>query len=477
MPDEDVGRPAVEGNDMKKRHSALLAMGVAPALVVLSACGSDGNGGGTGGQEPGEGGGAEYTAEASGAIDAWAFDNADDVGQARLDHTEAALGDLDIQLDPTGFDAQKFTTRMASGDVPDVVQMDRRYVGTYAAQGLIQPLDDCFAAHDVDPDERWYPFVVDDVRWQDQVWATPQFYQPPAILLNMEVLDAAGVAPEAIDTSNLDALLPAMEAMYVEEGGNPTRVGFEAQPTQQAPLWVLGQGGQLTDEEGAPTLDNPANVEAVNYLKQIIDAQGGYAKYKSFSDSFDFFGEQNQFVADQVGSQVAAQWYPNVLSPYLDEIQLRATPFRDAEGNPFSVAGGTAFVVPEGAENPNGACAWMVEITSLDSWIAAEEARVATLEEEGGLNTGLFTGSPEADQTIRDEYVTPTGNENFDQVVQTYYDVVEYGQSFGASPVGQEITNELTNAVTQALLGDKTAEQALADAQETVMRAYEDVSG
>jgi len=71
----------------------------------------------------------------------------------------------------------------------------------------------------------------------------------------------------------------------------------------------------------------------------------------------------------------------------------------------------------------------------------------------------------------------PSGNEGMDQVIQTYYDVVEYGVSHGASPVGQEITNELTNAVTAALLGDKTAEQALTDAQATVMRAYENVTG
>ncbi len=64
-----------------------------------------------------------------------------------------------------------------------------------------------------------------------------------------------------------------------------------------------------------------------------------------------------------------------------------------------------------------------------------------------------------------------------DQVIATYYEVLDYGQSIGASPVGQEITNELTNAVTAALLGDKTAEQALADAQATVMRAYENVAG
>ena len=71
---------------------------------------------------------------------------------------------------------------------------------------------------------------------------------------------------------------------------------------------------------------------------QIVDAQGGFAKYKSFTDSFDVFGENNQFVKSQVGAQVAAQWYPNVLSPYKDQIKLAAVPFKDKDGNPFTVA-------------------------------------------------------------------------------------------------------------------------------------------
>lgn len=464
---------------MKNRYTAIVAFGIAPALL-LGACG------GGGGEEPtepgeaaGEGSEGTFTTEPTGGIDAWAFNNADDVGQARLDYAEGELADLEIQLDPTGFDAQKFTTRMASGDIPDVVQMDRSFVGTYAAQDLIQPLDQCFEAHGIDPNEHWYDFVVEDVTWQDQIWAAPQFYQPMAVLLNKEVMDAAGVTNEEIDTSNLDALLPAIEKMYAEEGGNPVRLGFDAQGTQNARMWLLAMGGQLNDEEGAPTLDDPANVAAIEHLKAIYDAQGGFAEYKSFSDSFDFFGENNQFVADQVGSQLAAQWYPNVLSPYLDQITLNAVPFKGEGGEPVSVAGGTAFVIPVGAENPDGACAWMVAINSLDSWIAAEEARVATLEEEGGLNTGLFTGSPEADQYIRENYVQAegTGNEGFDQVIQTYYEALEGGVSPGASPVGQEINTELTNAVTAALLGDKTPEQALADAQAVLQRAYEDAVG
>ena len=100
---------------------------------------------------------------------------------------------------------------------------------------------------------------------------------------------------------------------------------------------------------------------------------------------------------------------------------------------------------------------------------------IETRKKDGGVNTGLFTGSPAADKAIREEWVTESGNAGFDQVISTYYDVVDYGQSFGSSPAGQEIQNELNNAITAALLGDKSPEEALKDAQKAAMRAYENI--
>lgn len=452
---------------MRKRITGIAAV-VAASAVVLTGCG-----GGGGGDAAAD---VDFTAEPTGTLSAWGFENADDVGTSRMDHAAEELSEVEVDLDATAFDAQKFTTRLASGDVPDVVQMDRRYVTTYAAQDLVMPLDECFEAHDVSPDEQWYPFVVDDVTYEDAIWAVPQFYQPPAIMVNKTVLNEAGVSVEEIDTSNPDALIGAIEKMYQASGGVPTRLGLDPQTTGQSGLWILGMGGQLIDEEGAPTLDDPSNVAGIELLQQIADAQGGYAAVKSFTDSFDTFGENNQFVANQVGAQVNAQWYPNVLSTYVDQIDVEAVPFRDSEGEPFSVASGTAFVIPAGAENPAAACAWMINLTSDDAWAAAGEARGATRSADGGINTGLFTGSPAADEAIREEWVVESGNAGFDQVISTYYDVVEYGESFGSSPAGQEIQNELNNAITAALLGDKTIEEALGDAQEAAMRAYDNVT-
>lgn len=452
----------------KSRRTAVALLPI--TALALAACSS-------GGDEGGDGGSAEFTDSATGTLNAWGFENADDVGQSRLDFAAEQLADVEVELDATAFDAQKFTTRLASGDVPDVVQMDRRYVATYAAQDLVLPLDSCYSAHDVDPGDRFYPSVVDDVRYADQVWGVPQFFQPVAIMLNKRVMDAAGVTADQIDTSQPDTLLAAVDAMYAESGGVPTTLGLDPVATGQGGLWVLGQGGQLTDADGVPTLDDPSNVPGLELLKQITDAQGGFAEVKSFTDAFDTFGDANQFVADQVGSQVVAQWYPNVLSPYADQIEVEAVPFLDQDGQPFSVTSGQAFVIPAGAENPDAACAWMLELTSLDAWMAAGQARADTIAADGGINTGLFTGSPEADQAVRDEYVAATGDAGFDQVIQTFYDVVGSGQTFGSSPAGQDIQNELNNAITATLLGDKTAEEALADAQDAAMRAYDNITG
>jgi multiple sugar transport system substrate-binding protein len=211
---------------MRKSRRAAIALLPVTALA-LAACSSGGGG------DEGSGGSTDFSTEASGSLKAWGFENADDVGQSPPHSPPHQRSHPQVPEPATAFDAQKFTTRLASGDVPDVVQMDRRYVTTYAAQDLILPLDACYSAHDVDPDEQYYPSVVDDVRYGDQVWAVPQFYQPPAIILNKRVMDAAGVTADQIDTSQPDVLVADIEKKYYESGVVPTTLGLDPVATGQ----------------------------------------------------------------------------------------------------------------------------------------------------------------------------------------------------------------------------------------------------
>ena len=285
---------------------------------------------------------------------------------------------------------------------------------------------------------------------------------------------------EDLDTSSPEAFLAAVQKMTVMNGANPTRIGFDPQGVGKAGLWMLSFGGKTINEDGTPSLDDPNNAKAIEFLKSIYDAEGGYANAKSFIDSFDVFGDNNSYVADQVGAAVFDQWYVNVLTPYADQVQIGATPLNTQDGQPFTVASGTSFVIPTAAKNPSAACAYVLALTSTDAWNAAGEARDATTqadESRHGINAGLFTGSPENDQALRDAYVKPTDYPGFDQAIGAYYDVASSGQSFGSSPAGQQIQTELQNAVTSALLGEKSAEEALKDAQAAAMRAYDQVAG
>jgi multiple sugar transport system substrate-binding protein len=286
-------------------------------------------------------------------------------------------------------------------------------------------------------------------------------------------MKAAGVTDSEINTSKPDALVAAVKKMYKSAGGNPSVLGFDPVAGGQPGLWILGYGGQIIDKNGKPTLDDPKNVKGIDVLKRIYDAEGGFAKVKSFSDTFDTFGDNNQFVKDQVGAQVDNQWYVNVLTPYVKNVDISAVPFYGSDGKPFTVASGTAFVIPAGAKNKDAACAWALDLTGLPAWKAAGVARDKTLAKTpGAINTGLFTGSPEADRYLRGKDIKPSGNAGFDKTISTYYDVVGNGKSIGTSAAGQQIQTELQNAIQTALLGTKSPKAALADAQQSALTAY-----
>jgi multiple sugar transport system substrate-binding protein len=90
----------------------------------------------------------------------------------------------------------------------------------------------------MDPAQQFYPAVTADVRYEDKIWAVPQFFQPPAaVLLNQRVLKAEGVDPAQIDTSKPDQPLAAAKKLYTENDGKPTRLGFDPVATGAGPLW------------------------------------------------------------------------------------------------------------------------------------------------------------------------------------------------------------------------------------------------
>ena len=225
--------------------------------------------------------------------------------------------------------------------------------------------------------------------------------------------------------------------MYAEKGGKPSVVGFDPDLPGSAFIWFTAFGGRTNDETGKPALDDPKNVEALTWLKQLMDAQGGYAPIKSFKDSMDTFGDKNQYVQNQVGVQTWAQWYVNVLAGTQNDISVAAVPIKTLEGKSLAMASGTAFVIPDRRQEPlRRLC--LDDQRHLRGGLDGRR-RGAGQDRPGRRRASTPVCSPDprsADEAVRAQFVKPSGNADFDQMIKTYYEILPGNVTRGSSAVG-----------------------------------------
>ena len=68
----------------------------------------------------------------AGTLDIYGYGPGDDVQENRATYAAQQLSGVTIKREAPSFDDQAFLTRLASGDIPDLVRMGRPSVGLYA---------------------------------------------------------------------------------------------------------------------------------------------------------------------------------------------------------------------------------------------------------------------------------------------------------------------------------------------------------
>ncbi|GAB2614547.1 ABC transporter substrate-binding protein [Kribbella endophytica] len=452
------------------KHLRLPVVLAASALVLTSCAGvgdkDDSGGSGTGS--------AETTP--SGTLNVMGFSGEDEVAQSRIAAFKAAYPGVTVKNNKGDFDAQQFLTAVSSGNAPDVVYMGRNLIGTYAAKGAIVPLDDCVADNGIDTTQ-YREAAMNEVKLKDKTYGIPEFYTVSANLVSGKSLKAAGVPVTDIQTTDWDKLESTTKKLYKAKGGRPARIGFDPKLPDFFPLWAMANGAELVKPGGEPNLNDPKAVEALTFALKLIQDQGGWSNFKTFRDTFDLFGEKNQFTQDQLAAFPIENWYVNVLlDARKNGLELASTPFTDRQGQPISTIGGSAWVVPKGAKNADAACKWAKTMTSVETWNKAAEARMQTVAQDKSFFTGLFTGNKTADEQIKAKYLKPTGDAGFDQAINNYYDVLDAARSTNPSAAGAEIDAAWKSAVGKALGGTATPQAALDQAQTEAKAAFDKAS-
>lgn len=407
-------------------------------------------------------------------VDIMGWSTGDEVGTSRADFAKQQDPAVSIVPDENGFDQQKFATTMAGGAPPAGVSMDRQLLATYAAKGFLQPLEGCIAAQQIDMSQ-YYPEAVQESTWDGHVYGIPEFYTTRGLYVNLAALEDAGIAVDDVDVSNWDGVRTMADSLYRKKGDKPDRIGFDPKMPEFLPLWAMAAGGNIVDETGAPTLDSPPVVDALTWAVGLINDQGGWASFKSFRDTWDFFGANNEFAADQIGVMPFEQWYVNVLAGSGGKADFTVLPIKAEDGSDLTFETGSSLAIPTGSPNAGGMCAAIKQLTSTDAWMAAGAARDQKVQKDGGAFTGIFSANKTANDAIRSTYVKPTGDADLDTAIATFYDSLDNAKMIPPSPAGQEIQQAYQQAVTSAL-GGTDPTQALHQAQQAAMQAFQDAT-
>jgi multiple sugar transport system substrate-binding protein len=385
--------------------------------------------------------------------------------------------DVTIEFTEQDFNAQAFLTAVAAGNPPDVIRMDRALIGTYVAEGALDPIDQCISDFGIDMSQYRQP-AVDSLTIDGSIYGIPEFYDSRIILVNDSVVEEAGLTAEDIDTSDWEALAEVNEQLLQKDGDQITRIGFDPKLPEFLPLWARANGASIISDDGKTSqLDDPKVAEALTFAVSLITAHGTGPAFFDFRGNgpggVDFFGPENQFAVDTLGAMPMEQWYLNVLANNSPDESISFVPFRDTEGNTISFSGGSAWAIPSSADNKDAACEFMRVVTLPDTWFAAAQVRADIRAADGEPFTGVYTANSLADERIFGELVTEETAGAYYDGVQLVIETADLAFSLPPNAAAEEFQTIWQNAVQSVINEGVDPAQALAQADQEAQDAID----
>jgi multiple sugar transport system substrate-binding protein len=454
-------------NTLSRRRLLTMATAVTGVLVGPRAIGA---------QTP-EASPPSFDREAS--IVSWGFgaEETNPMAFSRIDAFKAAYPSIHIELVPQ-FDDQKLLTAVASGQLPDLLWMDRAKIASWAARDVLLDLDDDFSSSNIDTED-FYPAALEQVTYDGKRYGLPQFMDVRALYVNLDALGETDTTADSLDTSDWDSLSALGEQLVKADGDKIERWGFDHKiQAGHIWLWGTGNGGSFMSDDGkTATFDDPKVVDALKWGVDAYDRQGGYQKYQAVSTTWQ--GDE-QFARGQVALTEYENWMLGIVARVAPDLNFRVYPIkqRGGEGD-VSYAGGNAWCIPKDANDPEAAWTFINFMNRADTWRTGAAGVKKFQQSQGNPYVPSLTGSISADQMQIDEFYEPIAGP-FDEAVALWPDILK--QSFvipvSKSPVSSQLLDIMQqDGINPALQGDQSPEDSLKDANQAAQDAIDNGPG
>ena len=195
-------------------------------------------------------------------------------------------------------------TRVANGEAPDLLNID--VFADYQADGLLLPAKDWVSEETY---AKFYPSFLAQSEIDGTVWAVPDLASARALYFNKDILEQAGVTVPAT-WEELKAACQTIKEKCPDV--YPWGVDMTTDEGQACfAYYAWNNGGGFVDDEGNWALNSAENVEAVNYVVDLI--KSGLTNTDPTTETrYDL---QEMFAAGKLAMMIG----PNQISKYCQE--------------------------------------------------------------------------------------------------------------------------------------------------------------
>ncbi|MBE1878085.1 extracellular solute-binding protein [Myceligenerans sp. TRM 65318] len=413
------------------RTPRLVAAATASTLTLALALAGCGRGDGTGTAAEGS---SELTeGPATGTIEVWAMGTEGELLPELAERFEADNPDATVNVTPVPWESstEKINTAIATGEVPDVMQVGTTLMSGFVGLGGLAPTPE-----EIDP-AAFFPGAWDTTVVDGTSYGVPWYVESRVLYYRTDLAEEAGVeAPETWE--DLTAFAAGLQDAGADHG-----IALQTRGNSTALMYLpfyWQAGGEIMDDAGEFTLDNDAQVEALEYYSSFM--RDGLAPPVLVEDE-----KVQNFIDGRLGSFVSGPWErANLLTTAGDDFEesFGVVPLpQDVETASF--IGGSNLAVLADAANPDAA--WKFVRFATDP---------ATQVDWFEISSDL-----PAVQAAWDDPALAD-----DDAVAVYDGVLETARSTPAIPTWAEIEHEIDLLIEQVVAGDLSPEDAAARMQE-----------
>ncbi|MCL1898298.1 MAG: extracellular solute-binding protein, partial [Micrococcales bacterium] len=194
-------------------------------------------------------------------------------GPAETDAVRAAVAawsqktGIPAVVNPASDLAQQAAQGFAGGRPDDILYVSTEQLPGWAQNGSLQPYGDQLTNK-----EDFFPALVDAFTYNDKFFCAPKDFSTLALAINTDMWEAAGLT-EADYPKTWDDLEKVATALTTGDV-----MGLVLAPEiQRLGVFMAQAGGGLLSADGQAQADAPANVEALNFVKRLLNS--GVAAY------------------------------------------------------------------------------------------------------------------------------------------------------------------------------------------------------